>query len=170
MSTLDGQLNVSPSLNYVSGGTDLGIVTQSLTSLFSWTVANGTGADQMDLIFSDTREIAAGADDDLDLAGGLTDAFGAVLTFARVKFLYVSADADNGGLIQVGGAAANQFINWVANASDILNVPAEGAFAIFAPAATGYVVTAGTGDILRITNSDGGAVANYSIVIGGASA
>ena len=135
----------------------------------SWTVANGTGADQADLVFRDQRTLAATTGEDLDLAGSLTDSFGTTITFARVKMLYVASAAANGDTIAVGGAAANQFINWVANATDIVNVSPGGAFMLFAPGATGYAVTAGTGDLLKIYNAHS-AEGTYDIVIVGASA
>jgi hypothetical protein len=48
-------------------------------------LADGTGADQANLIYLAERTVASGANDDLDLAGSLTDPSGAVLTFARIK-------------------------------------------------------------------------------------
>ncbi len=135
----------------------------------SWTVADGTGADQMDLIWHDQRVLGTGASENLDLAGGLTDVYGNVLTFVKIKFIYVSAAAANGDYIQLGGGS-NPFINWVANASDIVNVAPGGMFALTAPDANGYGVTATTGDILTVMNADGAAGATYDIVLGGTSA
>ena len=43
--------------------------------------AFGSGASQYDLVWHDTRLLAAGASEELDVAGGLTDAFGNTLTF-----------------------------------------------------------------------------------------
>jgi hypothetical protein len=92
-----------------------------------------------------------------------------VLTFVKVKYIMVSSATANGGSIQVGGAAANAFINWVANATDILNVQPGGSFSLTAPDLAGYAVTAGTGDLLKINNTDS-SPATYNIVIGGTSA
>lgn len=133
-------------------------------------LATGVAVDQADKIFSDTRTLGAGANEDLDLAGVLTDPFGIVMTFAKVKMLYVFADADNGAYIQVGGAVATQFVNWVANATDIVNVCPGGMLLLATPTLAGYAVGAGASDFLRITNSDGGAGATYDIVIIGTSA
>jgi len=134
-----------------------------------WTVTDGTGANQMDIIWHDQRTLAATTSENLDLAGSLTDTYGTTLTFVKVKFIYVGAATANGGLIQVGGAASNAFVNWVANSSDIIQVRAGGAFILYTPDATGYAVTAGTDDILKINNTDS-AEATYDIVIGGTSA
>lgn len=135
----------------------------------SWTVADGSGADQMDIIWHDQRTLAAGTPENLDLSGSLTDAYGTTMNFAIVKLIMVASASANDGLIQVGGAGSNTFVNWVANSSDILNVRNGGALMLFAPDATGYAVTAGTGDILKINNS-GASSGVYDIVIGGVSA
>lgn len=133
-------------------------------------LASGTGADQADKIFSDQRTLTASATEDLDLAGGLTDAFGDAITFARVKAILIFASAANANNVLVGGAASNQFVNWVSDATDKIVVRPGGVFCLIAKDATGYAVTAGTGDLLRIGNSGAGTSVVYDIVIIGASA
>jgi len=133
-------------------------------------LATGVAADQADLIFSDQRTLGAGANEDLDLAGVLTDPFGQTVTFAKVKMIYIFAAAANGDYIQVGGAAATQFVNWVADATDKVNVCPGGLFLLATPTLAGYAVGAGASDFLRITNADGAAGATYDIVIIGTSA
>jgi hypothetical protein len=133
----------------------------------SYSFTDGAGANQMDAVWSDERTIAASGTDDLDLAGGLTDAFGAAITFARIKFLYLEADSTNVNNVVLGGAAANAFINWVADATDKVVARPGGAFLLIANDATGYAVTAGTGDILRIANSGAGTSVKYRIILGG---
>jgi len=169
--SLSGKFKFQAQLTHV-GDTDLSTLEDKIdgTNLPSWVVANGTGANQADLIWHDQRTLALSTSEDLDLAGSLTDAFGATVTFARVKGIVVYAASGNGDNIQVGGAASNQFINWVANSSDIINVRPGGTFALIAPDAVAYAVTAGTGDLLRITNADSGDAATYDIYIIGASA
>ena len=133
-------------------------------------LATGTGASQADKIFHDQRTLAASATEDLDLAGGLTDAFGDTITFVRIKGLLVVAAAANTNNVLVGGAAANQFINWVSDATDKVVVRPGGALLVAAPDATAYVVTAATGDLLRIGNGAAGTSVTYDIVLLGASA
>lgn len=141
-----------------------------LTFRRSYDLASGTGADQADKIFHDQRTLGASSTEDLDLAGGLTDAFGSTITFVKIRGLFVAAATGNTNNVQVGGAAANQFINWVADASDKINVRPGGIFALIARDTTGYAVTAGTGDLLRIGNSGAGTSVTYDIVIIGTSA
>jgi hypothetical protein len=133
-------------------------------------LASGTGANQADLMFSDTRTLAASGSESLDLAGVLTDALGATLTFARVKAIVIAASAGNTNDVVIGGAASNAFVNWVADATDKIKVKPGGMFVLVAPGAVGYPVTASTGDLLQVANSSSGTSVTYDVVIIGASA
>src|SRR5947207_14720706 len=53
-------------------------------------LASGTGANQADRLFADTRTIAASGTDPLDLNGVLVDAVGTTMSRLRGKFLYVA--------------------------------------------------------------------------------
>ncbi len=145
----------------------LDLVTSSAPLSFSKThdLANGTGANQADKIFSDTRQLAASATENLDLAGVLTDAFGATLTFTKIKALMVAAKSTNTNDVLVGGAASNQFLSWVGDASDVVKVKPGGMFLITAPDANGLAVTATSGDLLKIANSAGSTVVDYDIIV-----
>jgi hypothetical protein len=135
-------------------------------------LTSGTGAGAADLMFSDTRTIAASSDDDLDLAGGLTDNLGTALTFVKVKALIVVAAAANTNNVLIGGDATSTFLTWVESEPDAVVLRPGAGLALFAgPAdATGYAVTASTGDLLRISNSGAGSSVTYDIVIVGTSA
>lgn len=169
-SSLSGTLGISASI-INTGASDTSTLTDTIAGVIeSWTITNGTGANQANVMWHDQRTLAASTSEDLDLSGVLTDSFGVSVALARVKAIIVSAASANGGLIQVGGAAANQFINWVANASDIIQIRAGGFMMLVAPDATAYAVTAATGDLLKIANTDAGAAGTYDIYIIGASA
>lgn len=137
--------------------------------------AFGTGAGKADQMWHDQRTLAASGTEDLDLAGALTNSFGGTVTFAKIKAIIILNSSDEQGTptdasLAVGGAAANQFINWVANSSDIVNIPAGGFLALCCDDANGFVVTAGTGDLLKILNSDAVDAARFDIFIIGESA
>jgi len=169
--SLTGQVRSELRLTF-DAGAELGTATDDAidpTNYFAWTVANGTSADQADLIFRDQRTLALSTSENLDLAGGLTSVFGATLTFVKVKMIYVKAKSTNGGNIIVGGAAANAFVGPFADSSDKVNIPAGGLYHVADPT-TGWTVTAGTGDILKIENDDGAAEGVYDIIIVGTSA
>jgi hypothetical protein len=149
---------------------DLATTRQDVNYKFVKALANGTAANQADRLWSDQRTIAASGNDDLDLAGVLIDAFGDTATFARVKGLIVRASDGNTNNVIIGAAASNQFVGFFGAGTHTVAVRPGGVFAIYAPDATGYAVTAGTGDLLRIANSSSGTPVTYDIVIIGASA
>src|SRR5688572_223704 len=151
---------------------DLGTASAVLSKGYEMSLVDGTAAGQANRIFHDTRTLAASANEDLDLAGVLTDAFGTVLTFARVKGLIVAAAAANSNNVIVGGAASNQFLTWAGAGTHTVTVRPGGVFALWTGAAdaTGYAVTAGTGDLLRIANSGAGTSVTYDVIVVGASA
>ena len=130
-------------------------------------MSNGTGAvDTSDLLFTDTRTLAT-TSESLDLAGGLTDSFGNALTFARVKCLLIHNKSTTvGQTVTIGGAASNQFLLF-ADATDKYVLGPNGIFLFWEPSAAGKVVTASTGDLLKIETS---ASISYDIVIIGSSA
>lgn len=146
------------------GTADLPVDVQAAIAL-----ANGTGANQADLYWSDTRTIAASATDSIDLAGALGGAFGAAQVFARVKAIFVKAAAANANNVNVTRPASNGVPVFLA-AGDGLPVRPGGALLWVAPDVTGVAVTAGTGDLLDIVNSGAGTSVTYDIVIVGCSA
>lgn len=132
---------------------------------------SGTGAGKADIRFTDTRTLVASATEDLDLAGVLTDSFGATLTFARIKGLVIAASAANTNNVIVGGAAANAWASLLGAAGTLTLRPgASVALLTGAADATGYAVTPGTADLLKIANSGAGTSVSYDLVVIGASA
>jgi len=133
-------------------------------------ILNGTTAGKMDLLYSKTATLAASASEELDLRGALTDALGQTCVFVDVRMICVIASAGNTNDVLVGGAAANAFVNWVGNSSDIVVVKPGGCLFLYTPTDAGYAVTAGTADLLKIANSGGATGVTYTIYIGGVSA
>ncbi len=133
-----------------------------------FTLTNGNGANQANLAFSDERTLAASATENLDLAGVLTDAFGNLLTFAKVRVILIYALPANTNNVLVGGAASNGFITPFNDATDIAVVKPGGMLLMIAPDTNGYAVTAATGDLLKITNSSSGTSITYDVIILGA--
>ncbi|MFC5187132.1 hypothetical protein [Actinomadura harenae] len=132
-------------------------------------LATGTGAGQADKVWSDRRTLAASANEDLDLAGTLLDALGTVVSFARVKALYISAATTNTNALVIGAAAANAW-SALLGTTGTLTLPPAGELLVAAPGATAYPVTAGTADLLRVTNGGAGSTVTYDIAVIGASA
>jgi hypothetical protein len=126
--------------------------------------ANGTGANQADLLWADERTIAASSSEDLDLAGVLTDAFGATITAAEVVAIFIFADADNTNNVVVGDATSP--VPLFGGTNPTVSVKPGGFFCIGAPNAAGqFSVGAGSTDDLKIANSSSGSPVTYQIAI-----
>jgi hypothetical protein len=149
---------------------DLSTVSSPLSIGQHYPLTSGTGANQADKVWSDTRTLAASGTENLDLAGVLVDAFGATLTFVKVKVILVRAATANTNDVLVGGHASAAFVNWVSDATDVIVVKPGGLFLLVAPNAAGYGVTATTADLLKVTNSSGTTGVTYDIAILGTSA
>lgn len=157
-----------------TGSNDFGSDSFSPVIKQALTLASGTGANQADLLFVDERSVAASTNDDIDLAGALSDAFGSTITFAELAAILIinaprSGSANTSDLTI--GAGSNPFVGFLGGTSPTIGPIKPGGFVfIGSPDAAGIgTVTAGTGDILRIANGSG-ATANYQIAIIGRSA
>lgn len=148
---------------------DLSTVSDPLDYAYRDTLTSGTAADMADMLWHDTRTLTASATEDLDFAGSLTNAFGDTQTFARIKGIVVAAASGNTNNVNVTRPASNGVPLFLA-AGDGIAVRPGGIFSAFAPDATAYAVTAGTGDLLTFTNSAGSTSVTYSIIVFGASA
>lgn len=162
--TLTGTLKAGVSLDY-RGDADLGSQIAKLPFADDIGISSGNGAGQANACFFDRRTISGSSSESLDLAGGLTDAFGASLTFTRIKAIYIKADPANAGNIVIGGASSNAFAGPFADASDKLAI-APGQTFIVTNLGSGWTVTAGTGDLLQIANS-GASAGSYEVAIVG---
>jgi len=112
------------------------------------TLANGTGADQADKFCPVELSLAA-APTEVDLSGSLTDWHGNTLTAARIKGLAI-INTHASGVITVGGAAANAWATMFGAATHQVLVRPGGLLLAWAPDATAFAVTAGTGDLLKL--------------------
>lgn len=128
-------------------------------------LADGTGAGQANQLFSDTRTLSANASEDIDLAGALTNAFGATITFTKIKAVLIVAAAANSNNVVVGNASSNGWTGPFGAATHTITIRPGGMFLIGCSDNTAYGVTAGTGDLLKIANSAGGSSVTYDIVV-----
>ena len=164
-------LNANINLNITGALTtnlDLEAVRSDISRRMLLALTDGGGANQATNLFSDTRTLAASANESLDLAGALTNAFGQVINFTKVKALMVFAAATNVNDVVVGGAAANGFIAPFGAATHTVRVKPGGALIITAPDANGLTVTAATADLLQIANGGAGSTVTYDVIIIGA--
>lgn len=137
----------------------------ALKRRYGFTDGGGAVARTANRIWTDRRTLAASGTENLDLAASLVDAFGATITFARVRALIVAAAVGNTNNVIVGGDATSTFLTWVGTEASSVVVRPDGLFALIAPDATGYAVTATTGDLLMLTNSGGTTGVTFDIAI-----
>lgn len=139
--------------------------TDDLRETFSDQIALGTGDDQADEMYHAERTLG-GSPDDIDLAGSLTNALGQTITFVDVVMVFIKNAAANSALT-IGAAAANPVALWFGDAaSDTEEVQDDGWTFHHAPK-TGWPVTTGTADILRVAGTSGN---KYKIIIIGRTA
>lgn len=144
--------------------TDLGKREDAWEVALGLTLGDGSTAGNFNKVFRDTRTLAASATESLDLAGGLTDAFGNTITFTAIKAIIIKAASGNTNDVIIGNAASNQFVGPFGAAAHTVQLKPGQIFAISATN-TGWTVTASTGDLLKIANSAGSTSVNYDILI-----
>jgi len=157
--TLETTLQLTLNGNYVDSD-DLNSSRGNLIWTLTDTLANGSGADQANLMWYDTRTLAA-TSEDLDL-WGITDVFNDTIYFGRVKALIIENTSETDDLY-VGGASSNAWATWVGDATDKVKIRPGGFMLLWAPDAIAYNVIAGTGDKLKI--DAGSATITYNIAI-----
>lgn len=143
--------------------TDLDLATSTIKHRDPQNLAltSGTGANQVNAVFSDERTLTA-TSETLDLYGGLTNALGTTLNFAKIKVLYIKNTHASSNLL-VGNASAPVLLCSAAN--DIIIVPPGGVLLITAPASGGITVTNSSADGIKIDS--GAATITYNIIIAG---
>jgi hypothetical protein len=127
-------------------------------------IANGTTSGYADLVFSATRTVNAGANDDLDIVGALQTAMGGNLTPVRIVGIYIKNNNQiTGNKLHVGNGA-NPFFAGYMSAGAGIRVIGPGGSDCWTSAIDPGTPTAGTADILRV-NNPGGTNISYTIEI-----
>jgi hypothetical protein len=129
----------------------------------SFEFSAGTAAiSQANLLYFETRSLAASTGEDLDLAGSLADPLGATITAAEIVAIYIAAASGNTNDVQVTRPAANGVPAFLA-AGDGLAIGPGDAFLLTNK--KGIAVVAGTGDLLHVLNGGAGTSVEYDVVI-----
>lgn len=146
-----------------TGAGDLGTPTDLINVLKSMEFSPGTAAvGQTNVLFSDTRTLGASATENLDLAGALTDALGATIAAAEIVAVYFFAAAGNTNDVQVTRPAANGAPLFLAAGDGYSLGPGDFSVRTYR---NGVAVTAGTGDLITVTNGAGGTSVTYDVVV-----
>jgi hypothetical protein len=162
---LTGTVSLNVNLNQVAA-LDFGSTTFVVDKRWATTYTTGAAAGAINRLFTDTRTLAASGTEDLDAAGVLVDAAGQTLTFARLKVICIAASSANTNNVQVTRPASNGVPIFMA-ASDGIAVTPGSRICLDFPTATGIPVTAGTGDLITITNSAGSTSVTYEVLLAG---
>ncbi len=160
MAAIDGTASIQLQINdRRSVGLNAG-VNIPINPTPSITFADGTGANAANQVYQATRALTAGADS-VDLAGTLTDSYGTTVALVRVKAVYVK---NTGTTALTFGAGSNPFVGML-NSTGTITLPPGGFVLLATPDATGWTVTAGTGDLINFT---GTGTSTYAIAVLGA--
>lgn len=162
--SFNGTITLSVSATLTDDAT-LGNGTHTIQKTYKKVYSNGSGANQASQMYAAVRSINASSNEDLDLAGGLTNIFGDTITFATVKEIIIYSHATNGDNLNIGGDATAAFSTIFGDSSDILSIAPGGLLHLQNPNAAGYAVTGTSADILQIANADSAEAADYDIII-----
>jgi hypothetical protein len=153
-----------------NGSNDLGSARFELAQDWSLALANGTGAGQYDRMYSDNVSIGPSSNLDLDLRGGLTDPFGVTLNIVELRAIFIRSRIANLNNLGIGGTVTNQLTGIFSDVSDQLILrPGEVFFKGLFPDGA-VTLTAGTADLLRLTNLAGTNTISVDVLIFGTSA
>lgn len=163
MASLTGSFGVN--INFAESGTfDLvsGSLQHKKTALLSF--LSGSGAGQVNKIYSDSFSVAQSVNTDLDLAGSLTGVYGTVV-FTAIKGILVVAGTNTGLGNLVVGNVTNGIVAPFGAATHSVAVAPGGIFAIANPSAAGFAITAGTADLLRIATAATAGTYTFDVVV-----
>lgn len=162
--------NVKLLMNWNYQSTDLLSLVTAFNAKFTDATteyADGESANQAEFIWADRRTVTlATTNDDIDLYGSLTDAFGETLNIKVVKTLVIYNRSTTAGEdLLVGGASSNQFDTlFDAVGTSVATVRAGGFVAFHAPR-DGYAVTSSTADVLRVQHDGSVGDITYDILV-----
>lgn len=148
----------------LTGAADLGNPKQRVNISETLQFTGGTDSiGKADILFADTRTLAASANETLDLVGVLANAFGQTITAAEIVAIFVRAAAGNTNNVLIGPGASNGFLGPWSAATDRTKVTPGDWHMLTCQA--GWPVTATTADLIFAGNSGSGTSVTYDIVI-----
>ncbi|MFL6141575.1 MAG: hypothetical protein ACJ72N_06870 [Labedaea sp.] len=153
----------------LSAAAGIGVGSVPIASAYGFQWPDGTALGFADRLYQIKPTIAASGTLDVDLAGTLTDPFGAALTFARIRAFYLKANASNTNNVVIGNGT-NPWLGWFGAAAHTEIVQPNGLSLHVAPTTAGWPVTAATADILHFANSGAGTGVTFELILIGASA
>ena len=161
MATFIGTTKYRIDGEYTSSG-DLTTPLEQLAIAKDQELGNGTGANQANAFFSDSDNLV-GESVNLDLFGGLTDAFGTTLNFVKIRELVIhNLSTVSGEVLTLSGNFLTTDV--LGGAAPTVIVEPKGHFRVSSPV-DGYDVTNATADVITI-DSGSDTIAYDIIIIG----
>jgi hypothetical protein len=142
---------------------DLGAKQFAMTKAALLALDDGSGLNQVSKLYADDLTTIQSVNTDIDLNPGPTGAFAAV-PFTTLKGIVVIADSANPGLIIVGNVT-NGIVAPFGAATHSQAVSPGGIYMNINPSATGWTVTAGTQDLLRVASAANAGTYKSSIIL-----
>ena len=143
----------------------LSSVVESINNVVKRVIAYGTGNNQANKVYTlKDQSIAASGVLDVDLSGALVDAYGVACVFTKVKALQV-VNKSAIAVITIGNDAAS-FVGPFGDKTHTITLQ-PGESIMLTNILVGWTVTAGTADILQITNDDGAEIALVDVMVVG---
>lgn len=127
---------------------------------------SGSGAGQVNKIYSDSFSVAQSVNTDLDLSGALTGVYGTVV-FTAIKGILIVAGANTGLGNLVVGNVTNGIVAPFGAATHSFAIAPGGFLATANPSAAGFAITAATADLLRIATAATAGTYTFDVVIVG---
>lgn len=159
--TADINLSVRAKL---TGTADLGTPVAPVSIDKHIQITAGTDAlGKADILWADTRTLAASATENLDLAGVLAGLLGGTVTAAEITAIIVTADKANMNDVVLFGAASNPFNGPLSGTTPKLTLGPDDLAVITNK--KGWAVTAATGDLILVANSSSGTAVTYTITL-----
>jgi hypothetical protein len=137
---------------------------QAITEPVSFTT--GVAVNKANEIYCKVSTLAAATTLDIDLTSDLTNNLGTTFNPARIKGIALFLLDDTAATsVTVGGYGVNAWLGPFGSTTATQTVFNGGFYANINPTATGWVVTNGTVDKLRIVNNDGAVTATYLLIL-----
>jgi hypothetical protein len=125
-----------------------------ISKTISLVLASGTGDRAVDLLFSHRYTLTTTVAQSVNLTTDVDAVFGNALAMATVKAILIYNSSDSGQIVEIGGATQVPILD---GTTPVLYLPPGGMFLLTAPlAASAFVVTDSTGDLITLTNSSTG--------------
>lgn len=144
-----------------------------LPSLLALTFTNGTGANKCNQLWADTRTLANGASEDIDVYNPATaDAVGNAFTIATVKgLIIINNSTTESDTVTIGGKGTTAgWTSFLSANTYTAKITGGATLILMQPGSTGYVAGASTTNHILTVAATAATSLTYTIIIIGATA